>query len=83
MKSSLLPLLRGAIEWRIAVTNLGPTQEQVDLLVAADQRRGGRAQSVESPLGRACAQHLPGRHILREAFKRDGAEIAIVEQATC
>ena len=43
--------------------------QQLDLLVAADQRRGGCAQRLEAALDRARAQHLPGWHVLGEALE--------------
>ena len=75
-------LARDQHDAAVAALRLLPAaQEQVDLLVAADERRGGRAQRLEPALGGARAQHLPRRHILGEALERDGAEIAILEQA--
>ncbi len=56
-------------------------EQQLHLLVAADQRRDGPVQCHEPAFGRARAQHLPHRHLLGEALKGDVAEIAILKQA--
>src|SRR6516162_10337924 len=66
----------------VAALGLFPSaEEQVDFLVAADERRGGRVQRLEPAVRGARTQHLPGGHILGETLERDGSEIAILEQA--
>ena len=66
----------------VAGLRLRPAAEQqVDLLVAANQRRDGPVQCLEPAFGHARANHLPDRHVLGEALKGDVAEIAILEQA--
>src|SRR6516225_5359354 len=68
----------------LAVPGLGarPTAEQqVDLLVAADQWAQARSvQRLEAARNGARTQHLPGRHRGRDALDLDGAEIAAFEQ---
>ena len=63
---------------------LGPRpapQQQLDLLLAADQR-GQRRSRATLRIGsrRRSAQHLPSRHRLGEALHLDGAEIAVLEE---
>jgi hypothetical protein len=50
-------------------------------LAAANQRCSGTAQGFEPALASADLQDLPRRHILAEALERDGAEVAVLEQA--
>ena len=68
----------------LAVAGLGArpaAQQQVDLLVAADQRGQRRsAQCLEPARDDARTQHLPGRHRPGDALELDGAEIAALEQ---
>jgi hypothetical protein len=68
----------------LAVARLGarpPAQQQVDLLVAANQRAQCRsAQCLEPALDGARAQHLPSRHGCGDALDLDGAEIAVFEE---
>ena len=68
----------------LAVARLGARpapQQQVDLLVAADQRGQRRsAQGLEPARDDARTQHLPGRHRRGEALDLDGAEIAVLEE---
>ena len=60
---------------------LPAAKQQLHLLIAADQRRGGPMECLEPAFGRARANHLPDRHVFGEALKGDVAEIAIFEQA--
>jgi hypothetical protein len=55
-------------------------QQQVELLVAADQRRGPRTQCLEAADDPALADHTPGRLRLGKTGKRLGAEILDLEQ---
>src|SRR5215472_3367102 len=64
-----------------ALSLLPPANEEVDLLLASNQRRHSRPRRFEPALDRAGAQHLPRRYVLSEALECDGAEIAIFEQA--
>ncbi len=68
----------------LAVACLGarPTaQQQVDLLVAADQRAQRRsAQCLEPARHHTRTQYLPGRHRPGDALDLDGAEIAVLEK---
>ena len=68
----------------LAVARLGARpapQQQVDLLVAADQRRQRRsAQCLEPARDDARPQYLPGRHRRGDALDLDGAEIAVLEE---
>ena len=68
----------------LAVARLGArpaAQQQVDLLVAADQRGQRRsAQRLEPARDDARTQHLPGRHRRGDALDLDGAEIAVLEE---
>src|SRR5215467_9091914 len=72
-------------EHNLTVTCLGarPTpQQQVDLLVAADQRRQRRSvQSLEPARDSTRTQNLPYRHRRRDAFHLDGAKIAVLEES--
>ena len=54
--------------------------QQRQLLLAADQRRAGRAQRLEAALGPALAQHPRGHDRRGQALDLDRAEILIVEQ---
>src|SRR5215831_2988449 len=64
----------------VAVLRLPPaTQEQFNLLAAANQRRSRRAQRLEPAFRRPDSQHQPRRHMLAEALECDGAKIAIVK----
>jgi hypothetical protein len=60
--------------------SLPAAQQQLDLLVWADQRRGKCAQRLEPAPDCAQAEHLKSRYILREALERGGAKIAILEK---
>src|SRR5215831_14378755 len=68
----------------LAVSCLGARpapQQQVDLLVAANQWAQRRsAQRLEPARDDAWAQHLPDRHRTGNAFDLDGAEILVFEQ---
>ena len=68
----------------LAVAGLGARpapQQQVDFLVAADQRRQRRSvQRLEPARDGARTQHLPGRHRRGDALDLDGAEIAVLEE---
>ena len=68
----------------LAVARLGArpaAQQQVDLLVAADQRGQRRsAQCLEPARDGTRTQHLPGRHRRGDALDLDGAEIAVLEE---
>ena len=68
----------------LAVACLGarPTpQQQVDLLVAADQGHQRRSvQSLEAACDGTRTQYLPCRHRRGDALQFDGAEIAVLEQ---
>ena len=68
----------------LAVARLGArpaAQQQVDLLVAADQRGQRRsAQCLEPARHDTLTQHLPTAHRLGVAVRVDCAEIAAVEQ---
>ena len=56
-------------------------QQQVDLLLAADQRGQRRpAQRLEAAGDRARTQYLPSRHRRGGALDVDGAEIAVLEE---
>ena len=59
---------------------LPPSQEQIDFLVAADQRRGRRAQRLEAALHHARAHHLVCLHPIRKALRLDGAEITVLKE---
>ena len=67
----------------LAVAGLGARpapQQQVYLLVAADQRGQRRStQRLEPALDGARAQRLPSRHRLRDALEFDLAEISVFE----
>ena len=69
----------------LAVPRLGAgpaAQQQVDLLVAADQRTQRRsAQGFEPTRNDARTQHLPSGHRFDDALHRDGAEIAVFEES--
>ena len=54
--------------------------QQLDLLVAADQRCGRRAQRLEAALHRACAQRRPSPHRSGDALEVLGSEVLKVEQ---
>jgi hypothetical protein len=56
--------------------------QQLDLLVPADQRRaaGGRVQRLGVASERGRTEHPPGPHRRGEALRRDGAELAALEQ---
>jgi hypothetical protein len=65
----------------IATLRLVPAaQEQVDLLVATDERGAGCAQRLEPALHRARTRHLVCLHPISEALRLDAAKIAILEQ---
>jgi hypothetical protein len=68
----------------LAIPGLGARpapQQQVDLLVAADQRGQRRAaQCLEPARDDARTQHLPCRHRRGDAPQFDGAEVAVVEE---
>ena len=65
----------------VAALRLVPAaQEQVDLLVAADERRAGRAQRLEPVLHRARTHHLVCLHPISEALRLDATEILVLEQ---
>ena len=68
----------------LAVARLGArpaAQQQIDLLVAADQRAQRRsAQRLEPAFDETLSQHLPTTHRLGAAVGFDRAEIAAVEQ---
>src|SRR5215831_21417765 len=70
----------------LAVTGLGArpaAQEQLDLLVAPDERAQRRAaQCFESADDSACTQHLCSRHRRSDALDLDGAEVAVLEKIT-
>ena len=65
-----------------AVLGLGPpSQQQLDFLVAADERaQRRRTQCLETALDRALAEHLRGRYRLGQPLDRDSPEIAVVEE---
>ena len=69
----------------LAVACLGPrpaAQQQVDLLVAADQRAQCRsAQGLEPALDDAGTQHLPSRHRRGDTFHLDGGKVAVLEES--
>ena len=57
-------------------------QQQLDLLLATDQRRQvGRMMRLEPALDAARAEHLGDLHRRRQSFERDATEIVIVEKA--
>jgi len=68
----------------LPVTRFGvrpAAQEQIDLLVAADQWSQSRsAQCLEPARDDTLAQYLPGRHRLGDPLHLDGAEIAVLEE---
>src|ERR1700731_828337 len=68
----------------LAVARLGAgpaAQQQVDFLVAADERGQRRsAQRLEPALYGARTQSLPSRDRRGDALHLDGAEIAILEE---
>jgi hypothetical protein len=64
-----------------ALRLLPAPQQRRQLLVAADERRGGRAQRLEPALGPALAQYPRGLDRRRQTFDLDRPEILIVEQA--
>ena len=68
----------------LAVARLGARpapQQQLDLLVATDQRAQRRsAQRLEPARDGARPQHLPSRHRRGDALELDHAEIAVVEE---
>src|SRR5215472_14946433 len=68
----------------LAVSCLGARpapQQQLDLLVAADQWAQHRsAQRLKSARDDAWAQHLPGRNRTGDTLHLDGAEILVLEQ---
>ena len=68
----------------LAVSRLGArpaAQQQVDLLVAANQPGQRRsAQRLEPARDGARTQYLPGRHRRGDALDLDGAEIAVLEE---
>ena len=70
----------------LAVAGFGtrPTaQQQVDLFVAADQRRQDRStQRLEAALNDARVQRLPSGHRHVDALNLDGAKIAVFKQIT-
>lgn len=58
------------------------TQQQVDLLVAADEPgRRRSAQRLESARDDAWTQHPPNRHPPVDACHLDGAKVAILEES--
>jgi len=59
---------------------LPPPQEQINLLVAPDKRRGRRAQRLEAALHHARAQHFVCLRPIGEALRLDAAEIAVLKQ---
>ena len=54
--------------------------QQIELLVAADQRCGPRTQGLEAADDPALADHAPGRLWLGETSERLGPEILDLEQ---
>jgi hypothetical protein len=70
----------------LAVTSLSArpaAQQQIDFLVAADQRRQRRSpQCLEPALDGARPQYPPRRHRRGNALHFDGAEIAVLEEIT-
>jgi hypothetical protein len=68
----------------LAVASVGTrpaAQQQVDFLVAADQRAQRRSpQCLESAGDEARTQHLPRRYRRGDALDLDGAEIAVLEE---
>ena len=66
---------------RAALRLLPTAQQQLQLVVAAQQRRhAGRMQGVEAAFRGARTQDLPGPHRLGEALERHRAEIAVIEE---
>src|SRR5215472_11169889 len=55
-------------------------RQEVELLVAADQRRGPRAQCLEAADDPALADHTPGTLWLGKTGERLGPEILDLEQ---
>ncbi len=55
-------------------------EQQLHLLVAADQRRGARAQCLELAERAVFRHDVPCRHRRRQALEFDGAEVAALEQ---
>src|SRR6516165_6487339 len=68
----------------LAIARLGArpaTQQQVDLLVAANQRGQGRAaQRLEAAGNGARTHYLPRPHRFGDTLDRDGTEIATFEE---
>jgi hypothetical protein len=56
-------------------------QQDVEFLLTSDKRRPAKAQRLEPALDCALAQYLGSPHRLGNAFERDGAKIAIIEEA--
>ena len=56
-------------------------EQQIHLLVAADQRRGAGAQRLELAERAVFRQYLPCRHRYRQTFEFDRAEVLALEQA--
>src|SRR5690242_1593950 len=71
-------------QYHLAVPCLGAlpaTQQQVDFLVPADQRRQRRsAQCLEPALDGARSQYPPGRYRAGDALHLNGAEITVLEE---
>src|SRR6516225_12435561 len=71
-------------QYDLAVARLGalpPAQQQVDLFVAANQRRQFRsAQCLEAARHNTLAQYLPAAYRLGVAARVECAEIAAIEQ---
>jgi hypothetical protein len=66
----------------IAQLGLFPSaKKQVDLLVAANQRRSGCSKRLEPALGGTFAQRLPRGDILSEPLESDRPKVAVLEQA--
>jgi hypothetical protein len=74
-------LARNKHDAALAGLGLLPTAlQQRQLLVAADERRAGRAQCLEAALGPTLAQYPRGRDRRCQALDLNRPEIGIVEQ---
>src|SRR5262249_4197538 len=96
VRFALQPLKRGRSNPRLADAGLAreqhhlafsalcprpATQQQIDLLLAADERRQGRRmKGLKATFDTALTEHLKGRQRLAEAFGGNGAEIVVLEE---
>src|SRR6266702_243147 len=60
---------------------LPAAHQQLDLLIAAKQRRSGYAQGLEAAIDRARAHHSPDRHRVAEASDGHAPESEILEES--